>query len=78
MKILKIAITTIMVMMAGRVIGADEAEEPVVTGTSINVSEVITQIGTHGTTAITMIGTVIIVLAGVAMVFKWTKGAIFS
>lgn len=45
---------------------------------AVDVSEAVTQIGTHGTAAITSVGTVIIVLAAVAVVFKWVKGAIFG
>lgn len=45
---------------------------------AIDVSAATTAITTDGTAAITSIGGALIGLAGVAVVFKWAKGAIFG
>lgn len=45
---------------------------------AIDVSSATTAITTDGTAAITEIGGALIGLAGVAVVFKWAKGAIFG
>jgi hypothetical protein len=44
----------------------------------IDVSDATTSITTDGTAAITAVGGALIGLAGVAVVFKWVKGAIFG
>ena len=44
----------------------------------IDVSAATTAITTDGTAAITAIGGALLGLAGVAVVFKWAKGAIFG
>lgn len=44
----------------------------------IDVSDATTSIATDGTAAITAVGGALIGLAGVAVVFKWVKGAIFG
>ena len=45
---------------------------------AVDVSSATTSITTDGTAAITAIGSALIGLAGVAVVFKWVKGAIFG
>jgi len=45
---------------------------------AIDVTAATTSITTDGTAAITSIGGALIGLAGVALVFKWAKGAIFG
>jgi hypothetical protein len=45
---------------------------------AIDVTPATTAISTDGTAAITAIGGALIGLAGVAIVFKWAKGAIFG
>ncbi len=45
---------------------------------AIDVTAATTAITTDGTAAITAIGGALIGLAGVAVVFKWAKGAIFG
>lgn len=45
---------------------------------AIDVSAATTSITTDGIAAITAIGGALIGLAGVAVVFKWAKGAIFG
>lgn len=44
----------------------------------IDVSAATTSITTVGTSAISAVGSALIGLAGVAVVFKWVKGAIFG
>jgi hypothetical protein len=44
----------------------------------IDVTAATTSITTDGTAAITAVGGALIGLAGVAVVFKWVKGAIFG
>jgi uncharacterized membrane protein len=45
---------------------------------AIDVAAATTSISTDGSAAITAVGTALIGLAGVAVVFKWVKGAIFG
>lgn len=45
---------------------------------SVDASAVISQISGDGTAALTGVGGAIIGLAGIAVVFKWVKGAIFG
>lgn len=45
---------------------------------AIDVSAATTAISTDGAAAITAIGGALIGLAGLAVVFKWVKGAIFG
>lgn len=45
---------------------------------AVDVSAATTAISTDGTAAITAVGGALIGLAGVAVVFKWAKGAIFG
>ena len=44
----------------------------------IDVSAATTAISTDGSTAITAVGTALIGVAALAVVFKWVKGAIFG
>lgn len=44
----------------------------------VDVTAATTSITGDGTTAITAVGSALIGLAGVAVVFKWIKGAIFG
>lgn len=45
---------------------------------AIDVSAATTSITTDGTAAVSAVGGALIGLAGVAVVFKWVKGAIFG
>lgn len=45
---------------------------------AVDVSSTVTQLTTDGTSAITAVGTGLLALAGVAVVFKWVKAAFFS
>lgn len=45
---------------------------------AIDVSGPIAALTTDGTTAITAVGTALLALAGIAVVFKWVKAAFFS
>jgi uncharacterized membrane protein len=45
---------------------------------AIDVTAATTAITTDGTAAITAVGGALIGLAGIAVVFKWVKGAIFG
>ena len=45
---------------------------------AIDVSAPIAALTTDGTTAITAVGTALLALAGIAVVFKWVKAAFFS
>lgn len=45
---------------------------------AIDVSAPVTALTTDGTTAITAVGTALLALAGIAVVFKWVKAAFFS
>lgn len=45
---------------------------------AVDVSATVTQLTTDGTAAITAVGTGLLALAGVAVVFKWVKAAFFS
>lgn len=51
---------------------------PGLAAAAIDVSAATTAITTDGTAAITAVGGALIGLAGVAVVFKWAKGAIFG
>jgi hypothetical protein len=48
------------------------------TNAAVDVSATVTQLTTDGTAAITAVGTGLLALAGVAVVFKWVKAAFFS
>lgn len=45
---------------------------------AIDVTAPIAALTTDGTTAITAVGTALLALAGIAVVFKWVKAAFFS
>lgn len=45
---------------------------------AVDVTSVVSTLTTDGTTAITAVGTGLLALAGVAVVFKWVKAAFFS
>jgi len=45
---------------------------------AVDVTAATTSITTDGTAAITAVGSALIGLAGVAVVYKWVKGAIFG
>lgn len=45
---------------------------------AVDVSAVVGTLTTDGTAAITAVGTGLLALAGVAVVFKWVKAAFFS
>ncbi len=45
---------------------------------AVDVTAATTSITTDGTVAITAVGSALIGLAGVAVVFKWVKGSIFG
>jgi hypothetical protein len=45
---------------------------------AVDVSATVTQLTTDGTAAITAVGTGLLALAGIAVVFKWVKAAFFS
>lgn len=45
---------------------------------AIDVSAPVAALTTDGTTAITAVGTALLALAGIAVVFKWVKAAFFS
>lgn len=45
---------------------------------AVDVSGVVGNLTTDGTAAITAVGTGLLALAGVAVVFKWVKAAFFS
>ncbi|MGB1271025.1 MAG: major capsid protein [Endozoicomonas sp.] len=45
---------------------------------AIDVTAATTALTTDGTTAITAVGSALVGLAGVAVVFKWVKGAMFG
>lgn len=51
---------------------------PFASHAAIDVSAATTAITTDGTAAVTAVGGALIGLAGVAVVFKWAKGAIFG
>lgn len=44
----------------------------------IDVSAATTALTTDGSAAITAVGTALVGLAGIAVVFKWVKGAMFG
>lgn len=45
---------------------------------AIDVSAVVSSLTTDGTAAITAVGTALLALAGIAVIFKWVKAAFFS
>ncbi|KEI70311.1 major capsid protein [Endozoicomonas elysicola] len=45
---------------------------------AIDISAATTALTTDGSAAITAVGTALVGLAGIAVVFKWVKGAIFG
>jgi len=45
---------------------------------AIDVSAVVGDLTTDGTAAITAVGTALLALAGIAVIFKWVKAAFFS
>lgn len=45
---------------------------------AIDVSGVVGDLTTDGTAAITAVGTALLALAGIAVIFKWVKAAFFS
>ncbi len=44
----------------------------------VDVTGIVGQLTTDGTTAITAVGSALLALAGIAVVFKWVKAAFFS
>lgn len=51
---------------------------PEIASAAVDVSAATDSISTDGTAAVTAIGGALVGLAGVAVVFKWAKGAIFG
>lgn len=45
---------------------------------AVDVTAVVGDLTTDGTSAITAVGTALLALAGIAVVFKWVKAAFFS
>ncbi len=45
---------------------------------AIDISAATTALTTDGSAAITAVGTALVGLAGIAVVFKWVKGAMFG
>ncbi|OED47186.1 hypothetical protein ACH42_03290 [Endozoicomonas sp. (ex Bugula neritina AB1)] len=45
---------------------------------AIDVTAATTALSTDGSAAITAVGTALVGLAGIAVVFKWVKGAMFG
>ena len=45
---------------------------------AIDVSAAVSSLTTDGTAAITAVGTALLSLAGIAVIFKWVKAAFFS
>lgn len=45
---------------------------------AVDVSGIVADLTTDGTAAITAVGTALLALAGIAVVFKWVKAAFFS
>lgn len=45
---------------------------------AVDVTAVVADLTTDGTAAITAVGTALLALAGIAVVFKWVKAAFFS
>jgi Inovirus Coat protein B len=66
MKTLRMLVALILMSVAG------------LASAAIDVSAATTSITTDGTAAITAVGAALIGLAGVAVVYKWVKGAIFG
>lgn len=50
---------------------------PLVSHAAIDVSAAVTQITTDGTAAITAVGTALIGLAALSLVFRWVKATFF-
>lgn len=48
------------------------------TQAAVDVTAIVGDLKTDGTTAITAVGTALLALAGIAVVFKWVKAAFFS
>lgn len=45
---------------------------------AVDVTAIVGDLTTDGTAAITAVGTALLALAGVAVIFKWVKAAFFS
>lgn len=45
---------------------------------AVDVTAIVTDLTTDGTAAITAVGTALLALAGIAVIFKWVKAAFFS
>ena len=45
---------------------------------AVDVTAIVSDLTTDGTTAITAVGTALLALAGIAVIFKWVKAAFFS
>ena len=45
---------------------------------AVDVSAIVGDLTTDGTAAITAVGTALLALAGIAVIFKWVKAAFFS
>ena len=45
---------------------------------AVDVTEIVGTLTTDGTAAITAVGTALLALAGIAVIFKWVKAAFFS
>jgi len=45
---------------------------------AVDVTAVVADLTTDGTSAITAVGTALLALAGIAVIFKWVKAAFFS
>lgn len=45
---------------------------------AVDVSDTVATLTTDGTVAITAVGTALLALAGIAVIFKWVKAAFFS
>ncbi len=72
----KIKKTNILPLVAALAIGALITTQPAMA--AIDVTGATDVISTDGTTAITAVGTALISLAGLAVVFRWIKGSIFG
>jgi len=45
---------------------------------AVDVAPIVADLTTDGTAAITAVGTALLALAGIAVIFKWVKAAFFS
>jgi uncharacterized membrane protein len=45
---------------------------------AVDVAPIVANLTTDGTAAITAVGTALLALAGIAVIFKWVKAAFFS